>query len=83
MGQSEAAIKYYRQAIEVDENAHLSYYNLAKEHLLKKDLAQFYEVLEKSFTKGLTPHHVKQDKNLDSLSDDQQLKRLLEKYSEE
>jgi len=82
MGQSDPAINYYKQAIEVDENAHLSYYNLAKEHLLKNNHEKFYEVLEVSFTKGLAPSHVRQDKDLQSLLDEPRLKRLMEKFAE-
>jgi tetratricopeptide (TPR) repeat protein len=82
MGQSDAAIKHYEQAIEVDENAHLSYYNLAKEHLLKNNTKKFYETLETSFTKGLTPTHVRQDKDLQSLQEEPLLKRLMEKFTE-
>ncbi len=83
LGQSDSAMKYYNQAIKVDENAHLSYYNLSKEYLFKKNLPLFYETFEKSLLKGLTSRHVKSDPDLQSLLDDTQLKRLLEKYAEE
>jgi tetratricopeptide (TPR) repeat protein len=82
LGRSDAAIKYFEQAIGVDENAHLSYYNLAKEHLLKKNVESFYEVLEKSFAKGLTPNHVRQDKDLQHLLAEVRLQHLMEKFPE-
>ena len=48
LGQSDSAMSYSNQAIKVDENAHTSYYNLSKEHLLKKDMLSFFELLEKA-----------------------------------
>jgi len=83
LGQSDAAMNYFNQAIKVDENAHVSYFNLAKEYLFKKETASFFEILEKSFSKGLTPSHLKQDKDMLPLLNEPQLKRLLEKYTEE
>jgi hypothetical protein len=83
LGQSDAAMDYYTQAIAVDENAHLSYYHLAKEYLVKKNMLLFFEILEKSLSKGLTAQHVTQDPDLQGMLTDPQLKRLLEKYAED
>ncbi len=83
LGQSEEAIKYYHQAMAIDENAHLSYYNLAKEYLFKNNMPAFWETLEKSFLKGLTTLHVRQDKDLQSIINDPLLMRMIEKYKEE
>ena len=66
-----------------DSNAHISYFNLAKEYLLAgKNTTPFFELLEKSLDRGLKPPVILQDPELHSILDDPQMIKLLETYKE-
>jgi tetratricopeptide (TPR) repeat protein len=83
LGKHESAVEYYQKAIDVDSNANLSYFHWSKEILLvKKDTSQFFEMVEKSLSRGLRQQLIMQDVDLKFILDDLQMKRLMERYSE-
>lgn len=83
LGQNESAVDYYQKAIDVDNNANLSYFHWSKEILLvDKDNARFFEMIEKSLLRGLRPQLILQDADLKFILDDPQMKRLLRRYTE-
>jgi tetratricopeptide (TPR) repeat protein len=83
LGEHQSALTYYKKAIETDSNANLSYFYWAKSSLLvNNDMPSFFDMLEKSLTRGLRPQLIFQDTDLKSILSDGQMKKLLEKYSE-
>jgi tetratricopeptide (TPR) repeat protein len=83
LGEHQSAISYFKKAIDVDSNANLSYFHWAKDALLiDKNVASFYEMMEKSFARGLRKQLIFQDADLKTILNEPQMKKLLERYTE-
>jgi Flp pilus assembly protein TadD len=78
--QLDVAIQYVVKATQVEPKASRPYYNLAMIHLLKSEIDNFFDALEKALEKGFQPDNVMKDANFAGMKDDERLLRLLEKY---
>jgi peptidoglycan hydrolase CwlO-like protein len=80
----ENAIKHYNNAIKLNPDLAVAYYNISRLHSLHGNKNAAFERLEKSFEKGLYKNmqriSVESEKDFDNIKNELKFKELLDKY---
>lgn len=80
--QSDSAMAYYNNALEVDPKYDLTYYNISYEYLIKGDTSACLDNVEKALTLGLSVKMLQADPDMEALLNHPRLKEMLLKYDE-